>query len=96
MSISRHELLDRHQHAMNLTLHVARRAIRAVAEQPCHLPHRLPGALIGNAVHHDDSNAIGCHEFGAAIIAVACQEASIFYRPGSQTPAIAPLRSHRL
>jgi hypothetical protein len=40
-------------------------------------------------VHHDDRNAIGCHEFGAAIIAVACQEVSIFYRPGLQTPAVA-------
>jgi hypothetical protein len=81
---------------MNLTLHVARRATRAVAEQPCHFPHRLPGTLIGNAVHHDDSDAIGRHEFGAAIIAVACQEFSTFYRPGLQMSAVAPLRSHRL
>jgi len=53
------ELRDRHQHVVHFALHVARRTLIAVTQQPHELAHRLAGALIGNPVNHDDGDAIG-------------------------------------
>ena len=52
------ESFDRHQHVVHFTLHVARRAVTPVAKQPHDFAHRLAGPLIGDAVNHDDSDAI--------------------------------------
>ena len=55
----RRELFDRHQDILHFALHVGRRAIPALTQQPRDFPHRLAGTLIGYAVNHDDGDAIG-------------------------------------
>src|SRR5262249_58850332 len=53
------ELCDRHEHLVDLALHVARLAGSAVAQKAREVADRLSGALIGDAVDHDDGDAIG-------------------------------------
>jgi hypothetical protein len=52
------EPLNRDQDIRNFALHVGRRAVRAVTEQPRDFPHRLAGTLIGYAVNDDDGDAV--------------------------------------
>jgi hypothetical protein len=44
---------------VHFALHVTRLAIPSMAQQPHEFAHRLAGPLIGNAVHHDNGDAIG-------------------------------------
>ena len=44
---------------MHFTLHAARRAVTPMAKQPHDFACRLAGPLIGDAMNHDDSDAIG-------------------------------------
>ena len=44
---------------MRFALRVTGCAIGTVTQQPRNFAHRLAGALIGNAVHRDDSDTIG-------------------------------------
>jgi len=44
---------------VHFALHESWRAITTVTQQPHDLAHRLAWALIGNAVNHDDGDAIG-------------------------------------
>jgi hypothetical protein len=53
------ELGHRHQNFVNFALDVAGFAFPAVAQQPRELAHRLARTLIGDAVDHDDRDAIG-------------------------------------
>jgi hypothetical protein len=57
--VTRLKLCDRHQHVVHFALHEARCAFTAVTQQPYDFAHRLAGALIGDAVNHDDGDAIG-------------------------------------
>jgi len=53
------ESFDRHQHIVHLALHVARRAGTPVSKQPHDFARCLARSLIGDAVNHDDGDAIG-------------------------------------
>ena len=57
--VSGFQLRNRHQDLAHLTVHVTRRARPAMTKQPRDFAHRLPGALIGNAVNDNDGDATG-------------------------------------
>jgi hypothetical protein len=58
-TVSRPQRLDRDQHFVHFALRVTGRPRAASTEEPRNLPHRLARTLVGDAVHHDDGDAIG-------------------------------------
>jgi hypothetical protein len=58
-AVSRRQRLDRYQHILHFALHVGGHSRAASREEPRYFPYRLARTLVGDAMHHDDGNAIG-------------------------------------
>jgi hypothetical protein len=58
-TVSRRQRLDRYQHIPHFALHVGGHSRAASREEPRNFAHRLTRTLVGDAMHHDDGNAIG-------------------------------------